>query len=95
MSKRGRPAGSLGKKKREEAAALKSITSLATRLSQSSHREADFEDDDVSIASEGLAESINQSIELIHAELQKIRKEFGKAIELHKKQIKELQQLRE
>ncbi|KAJ8034296.1 hypothetical protein HOLleu_21073 [Holothuria leucospilota] len=92
MSKRGRPAGSLGKKKREEAAALKSITSLATRLSQSSHREADFEDDDVSIASEGLAESINQSIELIHAELQKIRKEFGKAIELHKKQIKELQQ---
>ncbi|KAJ8024872.1 hypothetical protein HOLleu_34906 [Holothuria leucospilota] len=73
MSKRGTPVGSLGRKKREEAAALKPLSSLATRLSQ----EADDDFDDASTASGGLTESINQSIELIHAELQKIRREFG------------------
>lgn len=92
MSQRGRPKGSLGKKKIEEAAAMRAqqlSLSLSPTLTRETYGESN-EDSEDAMSMRKLTDTLDNSIELIYAELQKIRKEFGKAIEKNTKDIKGL-----
>ncbi|PIK48645.1 hypothetical protein BSL78_14497 [Apostichopus japonicus] len=92
MSQRGRPKGSLGKKKIEEAAAMRAqqlSLSLSPTLTRETYGESN-EDSEDAMTMRKLTDTLDNSIELIYAELQKIRKEFGKAIEKNTKDIKGL-----
>lgn len=87
MSQRGRPKGSLGKKKPAEAAALRQQKLSLSRTLPQDTRIDDTED---ATSVQQLTDTLDTSIELIYAELQKIRKEFGKAIEKNTKEMKAL-----
>ncbi|PIK41154.1 hypothetical protein BSL78_21994 [Apostichopus japonicus] len=92
MSQRGRPKGSLGKKKIEEAAAMRAqqlSLSLSPTLTRETYGESNEDSEDAK-SMRKLTDTLDNSIELIYAELQKIRKEFGKAIEKNTKDIKGL-----
>lgn len=92
----GRPAGSLGKKKREELAAQQRLTSLTSSLATNLRSKKtptvqeyeDSEEDDVT--TESFVDSLDKAIAVINSELQKIRRDFSKAIEEHDKAIEAL-----
>lgn len=73
-----------------EAAAMKqqqlSLSPILTRETLTEN----VEDSDDAMSVQQLTDTLDNSIELIYAELQKIRKEFGKAIEKNTKEIKTL-----
>ncbi|KAJ8033749.1 hypothetical protein HOLleu_24098 [Holothuria leucospilota] len=96
----GRAAGSLGKKKREELAAQQRLTSLTSSLTSSlatnlrskkTPTVQEYEDsEEGDVTTESFVDSLDKAIAVINSELQKIRRDFSKAIEEHDKAIEAL-----
>lgn len=95
MPQRGRPRGSLGKKKRDAIASQGTLSSLGSSLtttlrnSRESTEEV-YDDSEEEYTTETLATSLDNAMGEINKQLQKIRKDFSKAIADHDKAIEEL-----